>query len=146
MVERLVGSTIQRRGVIGGEFLQQGFAYKQSGGREEGSRAARVGGEGVRGWCPPTPLYIEGGGRSPSPSPKPKPAAPKDKEWGARKPPSRRSISSLNLSWPAGPYGALCPWPNASRALPHRPMPPPGRWGHVGPLPEGSRSFRYNTD
>ena len=70
MVERWVGSTTRRRGAIGGEFLQQGFAYKQSGGREEGSRAARVGGEGVGGWCAPTPLYIEGG-RSPSPSSKP---------------------------------------------------------------------------
>ena len=61
MVERWIGSTTRRRGVYGGEFLQQGFAYKQSGGREEGSRAARVGGEGVGGWCAPTPLYIEGG-------------------------------------------------------------------------------------
>ena len=60
MVERWVGSTTRRRGAIGGEFLQQGFAYKQSGGREEGSRAARVGGEGVGGWCAPSPLYIEG--------------------------------------------------------------------------------------
>ena len=60
MVERWIGSTTRRRGVYGGEFLQQGFAYKQSGGREEGSRAARVGGEGVGGWCAPSPLYIEG--------------------------------------------------------------------------------------
>ena len=59
MVERWIGSTTRRRGVYGGEFLQQGFAYKQSGGREEGSRAARVGGEGVGG-CAPSPLYIEG--------------------------------------------------------------------------------------
>ena len=53
MVERWIGSTTRRRGVYGGEFLQQGFAYKQSGGREEGSRATRVwrkvcvGGEGA---------------------------------------------------------------------------------------------------
>src|SRR3954469_4289049 len=38
------------------------------------------------------------------------------------------------------------PWPNAARALPHRPTPPPDKWGHVGPTPEGSRSFRYNTE
>ena len=145
MVERWIGSTTRRRGVYGGEFLQQGFAYKQSGGREEGSRAARVGGEGVRGWCAPTPLYIEGGAAlAPPPSPNRRPQ--RIRSGGQGNPPSRRSISSLNLSWPAGPYGALCPWPNAARALPHRPMPPTGRWGHVGPLPEGSRSFRYNTD
>ena len=42
MVERWIGSTTRRCGVYGGEFLQQGFAYKQSGGREEGSRATRV--------------------------------------------------------------------------------------------------------
>src|SRR3954470_13951602 len=94
MVERHIGSTTRQRGVYGGEFLQQGFAYKQSGGREEGSRTTRVGGEGVRGWCAPTPLYIEGG-RSPSPSPKPKPAAPKDKEWGARKPPLLEGLSRV---------------------------------------------------
>ena len=57
MVERWIGSTTRRRGVYGGEFLQQGFAYKQSGGREEGSRAARVGGEGVGGGAPPA-LFI----------------------------------------------------------------------------------------
>src|SRR3954465_3745780 len=70
MVERRIGSTTRRRGVYGGEFLLQGFAYTQSGGREEGSRAARVGGEGVRGWCAPSPLYIEGGAAlAPPPSP-----------------------------------------------------------------------------
>src|SRR3954465_10480627 len=108
MGERWVGSTTRRRGAIDGEFLQQGFAYKQSGGREEGSRAARVGGEGVRGWCAPTPLYIEGGAAlAPPPSPNRRPQ--RIRSGGKETPPSRRSISSLNLSWPAGPYGALCP-------------------------------------
>src|SRR5215216_1353789 len=73
MVERWIGSTTRRRGVYGGEFLQQGFACKQSGGREEGSRATRVWREmcvGGRGRT--SPLYIEGeGAASPSPSSKP---------------------------------------------------------------------------
>jgi len=63
MVERWIGSTTRRRGVYGGEFLPQGFAYKQSGGREEGQqgnwvwRKVYVGGEGAhqpsiyRGGC-----------------------------------------------------------------------------------------------
>ena len=148
MVERWVRSTTRRRGAIGGEFLQQGFAYKQSGGRERGATGRlALGGEGVGGWCAPSPLYIEGWADATlAPSPKPNRRPQRGGVGGKETPPSRRSISSLNLSWPAGPYGALCPWPNAARTLPHRPMPPPGRWGHVGPLPEGSRSFRYNTD
>src|SRR4051812_29296474 len=89
-------------------------------------------------------------GVTPCPSSKPWVGGQGREEWGARTlPSSRNPISSLNDLNPigsAGPYGALCPWPNAARTLPHRPMPPPGRWGHVGPLPEGSRSFRYNTD
>ena len=130
MVERRIGSTTRRRGVYGGEFLQQGFAYKQSGGREEGSRATRVWRKVCKGRGRTSPLYIEGVvAASPSPSSKP-----------------ISSLNDLNSLGSAGPYGALCPWPNAARTLPHRPMPPPGRWGHVGPLPEGSRSFRYNTD
>src|SRR3954467_2009642 len=57
MVERWIGSTTRRRGVYGGEFLLQGFAYQQSGGREEGSKAARAwrkvcGGEGAASPCP----------------------------------------------------------------------------------------------
>src|SRR3954467_6961186 len=71
MVERRIGSATRRRGASGGEFLQQGFAYTQSGGREreEGSRAARVGGGGVGGGCAPSPLYIEGWAASPCYSP-----------------------------------------------------------------------------
>src|SRR4051812_31887221 len=43
-------------------------------GERKGSRAARVGGEGVRGWCAPTPLYIEGGAAlAPPPSPNRRP-------------------------------------------------------------------------
>ena len=41
-------------------FCSRASPYKQSGGRKEGNRAARVGGEGVWGWCAPSPLYIEG--------------------------------------------------------------------------------------
>src|SRR3954468_16753802 len=75
---------LQHDGVV---YMVENFCSRASPtnsreGERKGSRAARVGGEDVRGWCAPTPLYIEGG-RSPSPSPKPKPAAPKDKEWGA---------------------------------------------------------------
>src|SRR3954470_7524287 len=93
MVERWVGSTTRRRGAIGGEFLQQGFAYKQSGGREEGSRAARVGGEGVRdgGRGRTSPLYIEGGAASPCPSSKPISSLN-----NLNSPLSRNPISSLN--------------------------------------------------
>ena len=94
MVERWIGSTTRRRGVYGGEFLQQGFAYKQSGGREEGSRAARVGGEGVGGWCAPSPLYIEGWAQ-PCPLPQAKAGGPKEEEWGARKPPLLEALSRV---------------------------------------------------
>src|SRR3954469_12524818 len=74
MVERRIGSTTRRRGVYGGEFLQQGFAYKQSGGREEGSRAARVGGEGVGGLVRPhSSLYRGGAALAPPPSPNRRP-------------------------------------------------------------------------
>src|SRR3954471_13852463 len=72
MVERRIVSTTRRRGVYGGEFLLQGFAYKQSGGREEGSKAARawrkvcVGGEGAH-----HPSIYRGGAASPCPSSKP---------------------------------------------------------------------------
>src|SRR4051812_28879555 len=149
MVERWIGSTTRRRGASGGEFLQRGFAYTQSGGREreEGIRATRLEGKVcVWGGGVPQPSIYRGVGANPSPSPKPRPAAKGGRSGGQGTPPSRSSKLGFPLVWPARPYGALCPWPNAARALPHRPMPPPGRWGHVGPLPEGSRSFRYNTD
>src|SRR3954468_12097460 len=74
MVERWIGSTTRQRGASGGEFLQQGFAYTQSGGREEGSRATRLE-ERCGGWCAPSPLYIEGWAAAPCPSSKPRPAA-----------------------------------------------------------------------
>ena len=64
---------LQHDGVV---YMVENFCSRASPtnspeGERKGSRAARVGGEGVGGWCAPTPLYIEGG-RSPSPSPKPK--------------------------------------------------------------------------
>src|SRR3954466_11711649 len=70
-VERWIGSTTRRRGASGGEFLQQGFAYSQSGGRER--RAAGLLGleEEVCGRGHPSPLYIEGWAASPCPSSKP---------------------------------------------------------------------------
>src|SRR4051794_35054555 len=93
MVERWIGSTTRRRGVYGGEFLQQGFAYKQSGGREEGSRAARVGGEGVRvrGEGAHQPSIYRGGAASPCPSSKPISSLN-----NLNSPLSRNPISSLN--------------------------------------------------
>src|SRR3954468_16921159 len=92
MVERWIGSTTRRRGVYGGEFLQQGFAYKQSGGREEGSRAARVGGK-VCGWGEGAhqPSIYRGGAASPCPSSKPISSLN-----NLNSPLSRNPISSLN--------------------------------------------------
>src|SRR3954471_5540158 len=87
---------LQHDGVV---YMVENFCSRASPtnsreGERKGSKAARVGGEGVWGWYAPTPLYIEGG-RSPSPSPNPKPAAPKDKEWGARKPPLLEGLSRV---------------------------------------------------
>src|SRR4051812_12368399 len=94
MVERWIGSTTRRRGVYGGEFLLQGFAYKQSGGREEGSKAARAwrkvcvgGGEGAHH----PSIYRGGGGASPCPSSKPISSLN-----NLNSPLSRNPISSLN--------------------------------------------------
>src|SRR3954469_4609115 len=87
MVERRIGSTTRRRGASGGEFLQQGFAYTQSGGREKGGAAGRLGHEGrCVGVVRPQPSLYRGLGGNPSPSPKPGPAA-KEEEWGASNPP-----------------------------------------------------------
>src|SRR3954466_12809272 len=76
MVEICIGSTTRRRGASGGEFLQQGFAYTQSGGRERGGAAGRLGlwrrcWGGVR----PSPLYIEGWAASLAPPSSARPAA-----------------------------------------------------------------------
>src|SRR4051812_9519881 len=70
MVERQIGSTTRRRGASGGEFLQQGFAYTQSGGRERRA-AGQLGIEGKvwGGWCAPSPLYIEGWAATLAPPP-----------------------------------------------------------------------------
>src|SRR3954465_4519530 len=91
MVERRIGSTTRRRGVYGGEFMLQGFAYKQSGGREEGSKAARAwrkvcGGEGAH-----HPSIYRGGAASPCPSSKPISSLN-----NLNSPLSRNPISSLN--------------------------------------------------
>src|SRR3954464_14692059 len=87
------GLDLQRDGAV---QLVENFCSRASptSSREGERRAAgRLGLEGkVWGLVRPHPSLYRGG-RSPSPSPKPKPAAPKDKEWGARNPPSRRSIS-----------------------------------------------------
>src|SRR3954463_7844198 len=91
MVERQIGSTARRRGVYGGEFLLQGFAYKQSGGREEGSKAARAWRKVCGGRGRTTPLYIEGGAASPCPSSKPISSLN-----NLNSPLSRNPISSLN--------------------------------------------------
>src|SRR3954470_22852386 len=97
------------------------------------------------GWCAPSPLYIEEWAPTLAPPPS-LGRRPRREEWGASSPLLLEAPLGFPLVWPAGPYGALCPWPNAARALPHRPMPPPDRWDHVGPPPQCSRSFRYNTD
>src|SRR3954470_18714214 len=97
MAERRIGSTTRRRGASGGEFLQQGFAYTQSGGRERGGAAGRLGLEG-RCVCVgvvvvrPQPSLYRGVGGNPSPSPKPRPAA-KEEEWGASNPPLLEALN-----------------------------------------------------
>src|SRR3954471_9519099 len=70
-VERWIGSTTRRRGVCGGEFLQQGFAYTQSGGRERGGQQGGWGLEEVCGERAPHPSLYRGGAASPCPSSKP---------------------------------------------------------------------------
>src|SRR4051812_32215252 len=87
---------LQHNGVV---YMVENFCSRASPtdsreGERKGSRAARVGGEGVGGGAPQPSLY-RGVGRSPSPSPKPKPAAPKDKEWGARKHPLLEALSRV---------------------------------------------------
>ena len=54
---------LQHDGVV---YMVENFCSRASPtnsreGERKGSRAARVGGEGVGGWCAPTPLYIEEG-------------------------------------------------------------------------------------
>src|SRR3954465_4959172 len=75
--ERWIGSTTRRRSASGGEFLQQGFAYTQSGGRERGGAAGRLGlrGRCVCGGVRPSPLYIQGWAPALTPPPSPRPAA-----------------------------------------------------------------------
>src|SRR4051812_13262242 len=82
------GLDLQHDGVV---YMVENFCSRASPtnsreGERKGSRAARVGGEGVRGGVPQPSLY-RGVGRSPSPSPKPKPAAPRRKSGGQGNPP-----------------------------------------------------------
>ena len=63
---------LQHDGVV---YMVENFCCRASPtnsreGERKGSRAARVGGEGVGGWCAPSPLYIERWAQ-PNPSPKP---------------------------------------------------------------------------
>ena len=88
MVERWIGSTTRRRGASGGEFLHQGFAYVQSGGRER-RVAGRLGleeevCEGVR----PQPSLYRGVGGWPLPLPQALGPAAKEGGVGGKFPPS----------------------------------------------------------
>src|SRR3954463_13363971 len=87
MVEIRIGSTTRRRGASGGEFLQQGFAYTQSGGRERGGAEGRL---GLEGRCAPNPLYIEGWEETLAPPPS-QGRRPRRKSGGQVIPPSRSS-------------------------------------------------------
>src|SRR3954468_20821662 len=72
LLPRRDGLDLQHDGVV---YMVENFSSRASPtnireGERKGSRAARVGGEGVGGWCAPTPLYIEGGAAlAPPPSP-----------------------------------------------------------------------------
>src|SRR3954468_17772039 len=83
MVERRIGSTTRRCGANGGEFLQQGFAYTQSGGRERGGAVGRLGLEGrCVGVVRPQPSLYRGVGGTLAP-PTSQGRRPKEEEWGA---------------------------------------------------------------
>src|SRR4051812_23829956 len=87
MVERRIGSTKRQRGASGGEFLQQGFAYTQSGGRERRA-VGRLGieeevCEGVR----PQPSLYRGVGGQPLPLPQTLGPAAKQGRVGGKFPP-----------------------------------------------------------
>src|SRR4051812_29093583 len=83
-VERWIGSTTRRRGASGGEFLQQGFAYTQSGGRERGGEAGRLGlRRRCRGGVRPQPSLYIGVGGQPYPLPQALGRRPRREEWGA---------------------------------------------------------------
>src|SRR4051812_8954043 len=88
-VERWIGSTTRRRGAIGGEFLRQGFAYAQLGGRERGGAAGRLGlwRRCVEG-APPA-LFIYRGGRLALAPPQALGRRPKEGGVGGKFPPSR---------------------------------------------------------
>src|SRR3954465_4306690 len=112
-VERWIGSTTRQRGASGGEFLQQGFAYTQSGGRERGGAAGRLGlEEEVCGEGAPQPSLYRGGAASPCSSSKPWAGGQGREEWGARTLPLLEALTRvLSACWPAGPYGACAPGP-----------------------------------
>src|SRR3954469_13779667 len=145
MVERRIGSTTRRRGVYGGEFLLQGFAYKQPGGREEGSKAARAWRKVCVGEGAHHPSIYRGGAARPCPSSKPISSLN-----NLNSPLSRNPISSLNdLNSPLSrnPISSL----NEFKLIQDRlgPMGPcapgPMRPGHslIGPcpLPEGGSTL-----
>src|SRR4051812_18503476 len=86
-VERWIGSTTRRRGASGGEFLQQGFAYAQFGGRERGGAAGQLGlRRRCRGWVHPQPSLYRGVGGQPYPLPQALGRRPRREEWGASPP------------------------------------------------------------
>src|SRR3954464_7209592 len=88
------GLDLQHDGVV---YMVESFCSRASptrsreGEREEGSRAASFGGEGVWRWCAPSPLYIEGWAASLAPPPSPNRQPQGGGVGGKETPPSRRS-------------------------------------------------------
>ena len=95
----------------------------------------------------PLPPLIWGAGRLPWPLLQASRAAARGKSRGQVFPPL---FWKVLLGFPLGlagwAFGALCAWPKVARALPLRPTQASDKWGHVGPTPEPSRTFQYNTD
>ena len=60
--------------------------------------------------------------------------------------PSLKTPLGFPLGLAGWALGGLCAWPKAARALPLRPTQASVKWSHIGPTPEPSRTFRYNTD
>src|SRR4051812_47947058 len=107
------GLDLQRDGAV---QVVESFCSRASptrsreGEREEGSRAARVGGGGAGGGCAPSPINIEGWEGSPCPSPKPSAGGQGREEWGASLPPPSRSSPRVSLGFGRmGPMGPCAP-------------------------------------
>src|SRR3954469_6683757 len=88
------GLDLQHDGVV---YMVENFCCRASPtnsreGERKVSRAARVGGEGVGGWCAPSPIYIEGWGTALAPPPSPNRRPQRIRSGGQETPPSRRSI------------------------------------------------------